>query len=154
MPTLSVLVNHGIYNVFIDMSTMQPISFSCKEEIPELAMPSSFNSLADLQNTFAGYELKLVGEVVESGGSSHVVSNAPTFEELHEISEQKQLIDEGLTRELINIFRIKYYELSSKKKSNKDYLNGMAKVILYIFPHLKSQLLAITDNTDNEMDLL
>lgn len=152
MPNISVLVSHGVYNVFIDMSTMQPISFSCKEEIPELAMPSSFNSLADLQNTFLGYELNLVGEVVQD--SQNAVSNAPTFEELHAIEENKQLIDEGLKRELINIFRIKYYELSSKKKSNKDYLNGMAKVILYILPHLKSQLLAITDNTDNERDLL
>lgn len=154
MPTLSVLVSHGVYNVFIDMSTMQPISFSCKEEIPELAMPSSFNSLADLQNTFLGYELNLVGEVVESGGSSHVVSNAPTFEELHAIEENKQLIDEGLKKELINIFRIKYYELSSKKKSNKDYLNGMAKVILHIFPHLKEQLLAIAKQEEHDCELL
>lgn len=136
------------------MSTMQPISFSCKEEISDMSTPYTFNSLDHLKHTFPDYELNLVGEAVESGGSSHVVSNAPTFEELHAIEENKQLIDEGLKRELINIFRIKYYELSSKKKSNKDYLNGMAKVILYIFPHLKSQLLAITDNTDNEMDLL
>ena len=152
MPTLSVLVSHGVYNVFIDMSTMQPISFSCKEEIPELAMPSSFNSLADLQNTFAGYELKLVGEVVQD--SQNIVSNAPTFEELHEISDQKQIIDEGLKKELINIFRIKYYELSSKKKSNKDYLNGMAKVILHIFPHLKEQLLAIAKQEEHDCELL
>ena len=80
MPTLSVLVSHGVYNVFIDMSTMQPVSFSCKEEIPDMSTPYSFNSIDHLKHTFPDYELKLVGEVAQD--SQNIVSNAPTFEEL------------------------------------------------------------------------
>lgn len=167
----AVVDRHGIFKVFVDMISNKPVFVSSVDYIPDgTIVPRTFTSLEEIQYSYPTSKINLIGErpkestmvaknqptddelkgYLRDGKVKQVkkkiqpnlsVITPPETEDL--IQEEKpSVLDEDIEKELLYLFRNKALDLQDKRRKGvKEYLNGMAKVILFLHPGMKKALL-------------
>lgn len=178
--TISALLNCGVFTVFRDSLSGAYLEIPDSNWLPPPdAIPTTFLNEKDLRQAFNGIDIVIVGEAVENTKvvntivSDHEILAAMNEQE-REIEKTKiktkKNIPEQVTVEEINsyvshdtdfellkLFSSQTYRLTDKRnRGGKDYLNGMAKVILHLCPDLKEDLKSclFAKNNKEKDDLL
>lgn len=177
--SIDVQLKGGVYTVYTDLMSGHYLSIPDSSwHPPEDAMPSTYLNEADLRFRFKGFDLNIIGEPLQE--NTKLAENAPTDAEVLAHADSKDvlkaapnttmgdhthfpynLLEKKLSHdtdfELLKLFSSQTYRLTDKRnKGGKDYLNGMAKVILHLSPDLKEDLMAclFAKNSKSKDDLL
>lgn len=175
--TISALLNCGVFTVFRDSLSGAYLEIKDPSWLPPPdAIPTTFLSEKDLRQAFNGVDILIIGEqkennrLVDSVVSDEEILAAMNAEDREiektkkknkptkQVSlEEEKSISHDTDFELLKLFSSQTYRLTDKRnKGGKDYLNGMAKVILHLCPELKEDLKSclFAKNTKEKDDLL
>lgn len=177
MKKIDVLKKGSLFTVFKDLNSGAYLPISSVEYVAPLdAMPVTFNSEDSLRIAFNNYSINIIGnESANDERLARTVSDTELSLYLNKEEREDFLLKKETKKEIgldtnfvgglgnstsfefLKLFSSQTYRLTDKRnKGGKDYLNGMAKVILTVCPELKEDLKAclFAKNIKEKDDLL